>query len=157
MQLWDVSAECLQAFALFDRDEDGLITAKDLSLLIRSLEKNPTDNEIQQLVDNIIDTDLNLVDRQQFLTMMSILKKNHESNEKRELREIFDGIDTDGNGFIDGDELRVAVPALFHDNEDMKLTPEEIAAMIEQFDTDKDGRLSFDGNYHSLTAFDVQM
>jgi Ca2+-binding EF-hand superfamily protein len=51
----DVHVEYTQAFILFDRDEDGLITSKDLSLLIRSLEQNPTDNQIQQLVDNIID------------------------------------------------------------------------------------------------------
>ncbi len=47
--------EYAQAFTLFDRDEDGLINPKELSILIRSLESNPTDNEIQQLIDNIVD------------------------------------------------------------------------------------------------------
>ncbi len=47
--------EYIQAFILFDRDEDGLINPKELSLLIRSLECNPTDQEIQQLVDQIVE------------------------------------------------------------------------------------------------------
>ncbi len=46
--------EYTQAFTLFDRDEDGLINPKELSLLIRSLECNPTDHEIQQLIDQIV-------------------------------------------------------------------------------------------------------
>jgi calmodulin len=46
--------EYRQAFTLFDRDEDGLINAKELSLLIRSLERNPSDNEIQYLIDHIV-------------------------------------------------------------------------------------------------------
>ncbi len=50
--------EYKQAFILFDRDEDGLINAKELSLLIRSLECNPSDNEIQQLIDYIVDEGL---------------------------------------------------------------------------------------------------
>jgi Ca2+-binding EF-hand superfamily protein len=46
--------EYRQAFTLFDHDEDGLINPKELSILIRSLELNPTDNEIQELIDYIV-------------------------------------------------------------------------------------------------------
>jgi Ca2+-binding EF-hand superfamily protein len=49
------SLEYSEAFRLFDRDEDSFINAKELSLLIRSLERNPSDNEIQQLIDQIVD------------------------------------------------------------------------------------------------------
>ena len=49
------SLEYTEAFRLFDRDEDSFINAKELSLLIRSLERNPSDNEIQQLIDQIVD------------------------------------------------------------------------------------------------------
>lgn len=55
---FDFYIEYTQAFSLFDRDEDGFINAKDLSILIRSLEQNPTDNQIQQLIENIIDDGL---------------------------------------------------------------------------------------------------
>lgn len=49
------SLEYTEAFRLFDRDEDSFINAKELSLLIRSLERNPSDHEIQQLIDQIVD------------------------------------------------------------------------------------------------------
>ena len=39
---------------MFDRDNDGFISQKELSLLIRSLERNPTDNEIQHLIENLV-------------------------------------------------------------------------------------------------------
>ncbi|UJR31695.1 hypothetical protein I4U23_019176 [Adineta vaga] len=136
--------EYTQAFILFDRDEDGLINAKELSILIRSLEQNPTDNQIQQLIENIIDEDCNLIDCKQFLTMMSILKKNREANNKRELREMFNAIDIDCNGLIDNEELRAVMPLITNGNDEMKLTKEEIDEMIAEIDTDKDGRLSFD-------------
>jgi len=53
-----ICIEYTQVFTLFDRDEDGLINSKELSILIRSLECNPTDNEIQQLIINIVDEGL---------------------------------------------------------------------------------------------------
>ena len=51
----NLSSEYTEAFRLFDRDEDNFINAKELSLLIRSLERNPSDNEIQQMIDQIVD------------------------------------------------------------------------------------------------------
>jgi Ca2+-binding EF-hand superfamily protein len=47
--------EYSEAFDLFDRDKDHFINAKELSLLIRSLEFNPTAREIQQLIDDFVD------------------------------------------------------------------------------------------------------
>lgn len=37
----------LQAFALFDKDADGLITAKELGTVLRAIGKSPTDAEVQ--------------------------------------------------------------------------------------------------------------
>jgi calmodulin len=50
--------EYAQAFTLFDRDEDGFINSKELSILIRSLEHNPSDHEIQHLFDQFVDPGL---------------------------------------------------------------------------------------------------
>ncbi len=88
----------------------------------------------------------NLIDCNQFLIMMSILKKARDIDEKKELHEIFSTIDTDNNGFIDSEELRVAMRLLTIGSDDMKLTKEEIDEMIAEVDSDKDGRLTFDGN-----------
>ncbi|CAF1075951.1 unnamed protein product [Adineta ricciae] len=145
--------EYTQAFILFDRDEDDYINAKDLSILIRSLEQNPTDDQIQQLIENIVDEECNLIDCKQFLIMMSVLKKTRDSDNKRELREIFDAIDGDGNGSIESEELRALMTLLTNGNDEMKLTKEEADAMIAEIDVDKDKRIGFD---EFLTMFEGQ-
>lgn len=76
---------------------------------------------------------------------MSILQRSQILNARKELRDIFNSIDTGANGYIDGEELRVAMRLLFPGNDDMKLSKEEIDEMIAEFDGDKDGRLTFDG------------
>jgi Ca2+-binding EF-hand superfamily protein len=92
----------------------------------------------------------NLIGCNHFLIMMSILEKNQPTDSKKELREIFSAIDTDSNGLIDSNKLQVAMRILTHGNDDMKLTKEEIDEMIAEFDGDKDGRLTFDGNKFGL-------
>ena len=77
---------------------------------------------------------------------MSILEKSRDSNERKEIRQIFDSIDTDGNGLIDGEELRIAMRSFSSTNDEMKLTKEEINEMIIELDQDGDRRLTFEGN-----------
>jgi Ca2+-binding EF-hand superfamily protein len=78
--------------------------------------------------------------------MMSVLKKSRNIDDRKELREIFNSIDTDSNGLIDSEELQVAMRLLTNGNDDMKLTKEEIDEMIAEVDSDKDGRITFHGN-----------
>ncbi|CAF1495909.1 unnamed protein product [Rotaria magnacalcarata] len=135
--------EYKQAFSLFDRDEDGLINPKELSYLIRSLECNPSDNEIQSLIDRVIDEGSSLIDCNQFLIMMSLLHKTRDKDKRRELHEIFTAIDTDNNGVIDSTELRTIMRLINSGVDDIKLTKEEIDEMIAEIDSDKDGRITF--------------
>lgn len=84
---------------------------------------------------------------------MSLLKKTKDIDDRKELRDIFTGIDTDNNGLIDNEELRIAMRLLANTNDEMKLTKEEIDEMIAEIDGDKDGRITFDGN-RNYTYFD---
>ena len=88
----------------------------------------------------------NLIDCSQFLSIMSILEKTREIDERRVLREIFCAIDTDNNGLIDSEELRAAMRAFTTASDDVKLTKEEADQMIAEVDGDNDGRLTFEGN-----------
>lgn len=89
--------------------------------------------------------------------MMSILKKQQINNRKREFREIFTSIDTDGDGFIDAEELRSTLRILFPGNDEMKLTDEELNEMISEFDSDHDNRLNFDGKNRAVRNFDQEI
>jgi len=53
-----ISVEFKEAFSLFDKDGDGTITTKELGTVMRSLGQNPTDGELQDMI-NEVDADGN--------------------------------------------------------------------------------------------------
>jgi calmodulin len=53
-----ISVEFKEAFSLFDKDGDGTITTKELGTVMRSLGQNPTESELQDMV-NEVDADGN--------------------------------------------------------------------------------------------------
>uniref|UniRef100_A0A2K6QU10 Calmodulin n=2 Tax=Colobinae TaxID=9569 RepID=A0A2K6QU10_RHIRO len=50
-------AEFKEAFSLFDKDGDGTITTKELGTVMRSLGQNPTEAELQDMI-NEVDADV---------------------------------------------------------------------------------------------------
>jgi hypothetical protein len=49
----DQIAEFKEAFALFDKDGDGTITTKELGTVMRSLGQNPTEAELQDMINEV--------------------------------------------------------------------------------------------------------
>ncbi|GFN98968.1 calmodulin [Plakobranchus ocellatus] len=131
-------AEFKEAFSLFDKDGDGTITTKELGTVMRSLGQNPTEAELQDMI-NEVDADGNgTIDFPEFLTMMA--RKMKDTDTEEELREAFRVFDKDGNGFISAAELRHVMTNLGE-----KLTDEEVDEMIREADTDGDGQVNYDG------------
>lgn len=48
-----VSSEFKEAFSLFDKDGDGTITTKELGTVMRSLGQNPTEAELQDMINEV--------------------------------------------------------------------------------------------------------
>lgn len=48
-----LAAEFKEAFALFDKDSDGTITTKELGTVMRSLGQDPTDAELQDMINEV--------------------------------------------------------------------------------------------------------
>ena len=46
-------AEFKEAFSLFDKDGDGNITTKELGTVMRSLGQNPTEAELQDMINEV--------------------------------------------------------------------------------------------------------
>eukprot|EP00298_Acanthocystis_sp_HF-20_P011086 c19223_g2_i1.p1 GENE.c19223_g2_i1~~c19223_g2_i1.p1 ORF type:complete len:250 (-),score=100.12 c19223_g2_i1:126-800(-) len=102
--------ELKEAFSCFDRDGDGSISVKELGDVIRSLGTDPSESELQDLVNEVdVDGDGH-IDFSEFLTMMA--KKMAEVDEEAELREAFNLFDTSGQGTIPVSQLCSAVRSL---------------------------------------------
>lgn len=80
-------AEYKEAFSLFDKDGDGIININDLGLLVRSLNKNPTEQELDKMRIEVDPENTGKVDFPDFLTMMA--GRNEEINHDEELMDAF--------------------------------------------------------------------
>ena len=122
-------AEFKEAFALFDKDGDGTITTKELAIVMRSLGQNPTQAEVQDMI-NEVDCDGNgTLDFTDVLSMMG--RKMRDTDSEEEISEAFKVFDRDGNGFISIAEMKHVMTNLGE-----KLSDVEIDEMIKEANTD---------------------
>ncbi|CAF2085885.1 unnamed protein product [Brassica napus] len=56
----DQISEFKEAFSLFDKDGDGCITTKELGTVMRSLGQNPTEAELQDMINEHLDIPLGM-------------------------------------------------------------------------------------------------
>ena len=131
-------AEFKQAFTMFDKDGDGVITIKELGELLHSLGQVPTEAEKQEIVSTT-DMSLDKIDFGDFLYLMT-LKMRHTDMEQ-ELIHAFRVFDRDGNGNISAPELKYVMS-----NIGENITDEEIDMMVLEADVDGDGQI----NYHEF-------
>ncbi|XVE62818.1 hypothetical protein DITRI_Ditri06bG0150500 [Diplodiscus trichospermus] len=130
-------AEFQEAFCLFDKDGDGCITMEELAIAIKSLDQNPTEEELENMISEV-DTDGNgTIEFGEFLNLME--RKMKEAEAEEELKEAFRVFDMDQDGYISPNELRQVMI-----NIGEKLTDEELEQMIREADLDGDGQINYE-------------
>ncbi|XP_055329507.1 calmodulin-alpha-like [Paramacrobiotus metropolitanus] len=133
------------AFTVLDKDNDGNISTKDLSALMRVLGQDPTDIQLHDII-NEVDIDGNgSIDFSEFLRLM--VRKMRLTDLDDELRIIFQVFDTNQTGLLGVKELQHVLLLL---NE--KLPDDDVADLIRSCDVDQDGRINFQEFVHMMNV-----
>ncbi|KAL6910476.1 hypothetical protein GGI43DRAFT_12261 [Trichoderma evansii] len=127
-------ANAKESFSLISRDGDH-ITPKDMAALYRSIDQPRSDQEIQEIIEEVDTTGRGVVDFEDFLSME---KPDQLTVTDQELREAFEVFDTNKDGFISPEELRNQMQLLGEN-----ITDDEIDEMIREADLDGDGKVDY--------------
>lgn len=138
-------AEFKAAFDIFVEDStDGTITTKELGKVFRMLGQNPSEQELQEMVDEVDEDGSGTIDFDEFCQMMSkqlaaeALESIPERPEK-ELAEAFRIFDTKCDGYLDPEELTAALKLTGEPFEDW-----EVEAFILDGDKNEDGKMDYE-------------
>ncbi|XP_054710375.1 calmodulin-A-like, partial [Uloborus diversus] len=141
-------AELREAFLLFDKDSDGMITSAELGVVMRSLGQRPSEMQLRNMVHKVDKDGNGTIEFDEFLCLMSKKLRSSSSAEgEQELREAFRVFDSDGDGFISPAELSQVMRQLGE-----KLSDDEVLDMIREADLNGDGRVDYNEFVCILTS-----
>ncbi|CAG9988679.1 unnamed protein product [Clonostachys byssicola] len=126
-----------EIFDLFDQDNDGQITAAELGEVMRALGQNPTESELQTIIDEA-DLDNNgALEFSDFVRLMA--DKAKPTTPDDELWEVFVMLDRNGDGRVSKEELREAMAVLAKG-----VSEADLNEMLQAADEDDDGHISYE-------------
>lgn len=109
----------------------GTISAAELGDVMRSLGQQPTDAELQDMINEVDKDQSGSIEFEEFLNLMAY--KANATDSEAELRQAFRVFDKDNSGTISAVEMREVLKSLGED-----LTDKEIDDIIGIADTDGD-------------------
>ncbi|KAJ7976690.1 Calcium-binding protein [Quillaja saponaria] len=134
----DIHFELVQAFKLIDRDNDGVISRKELEALLTRLGAEPPSQEEVTMMLSEVDRDGGGIISVEAL--MSCVGSACGPACDSELREVFEFFDTDRDGKISAEELFRVFTAIG----DERCTLDECRRMIDGVDKNGDGFVCFE-------------
>jgi calmodulin len=153
--------EFKDAFLVYDKDGDGTMSLKELGAVMRSLGNNPTEQELQDMInetdevgsvsirlkllfsaDSFLKDGSGTMDFLEFCTLMARVRNNVDTVE--EIREAFKCFTKNASGSIPEQELRQTFKYIMGlEYLNLKLTEEECDEMIAFIDKDGSGDVDF--------------
>ena len=138
-------SEFHEVFSLIDKNADGAITIKELGVVMRSLGQSPTEDELQEMINDVDTNGNGTIEFSEFINKMA--GKMAYSPSEIDTYEAFRVFDKDGNGFISPSELRYVMTKM-----GQELTDEEVDQMIQEADMDGDGQVNYREFVKMMTA-----
>lgn len=131
------SNKLTEAFSLFDKNKDGLISADELGKVLKSLGQSANKDQLKDMIREFDKNGDGYIDYEEFIVMMSL--KTQFEDPVEDLRQAFGVFDENKDGFISQTELKRAMSNLGE-----TLTDRDISKMMKEADTDGDGRINFE-------------
>jgi len=126
------------AFSLFDKKGKGTVSNKMLIHVMRTLGQNPTEDELDDLI-NEYDTDGDgFIDFIEFTLMAFKLAEDLDET----MREAFSVFDKDGSGVVTSHEFRNVM--MEEGGEQHGMEEEDIDMIIQEVDKDGDGQINME-------------
>ncbi|RHZ56338.1 hypothetical protein Glove_402g17 [Diversispora epigaea] len=127
--------EYLQAFKLYDNKGDDSIPSEALGDLLRALDQNPTQEEVNQLVKSVGSK----LDFKKFLEILGRPGGFSPAGTYEEFIEGFQVFDKDRTGYISAAELRYVLTSLGE-----KLSDAEVDELMKTIDIDESGNIKYE-------------
>jgi len=136
-----MDSEVVDAFKLFDTDNDGRVTRAEIVDLIESLDGDSNCPHVQELLKASDENGNGSVDISQFMALWISFKAKvgDDGDTEDDIKIAFREYDIDNDGYITKDEMVEAIERMgFVSNKE-----EEANKCLSEMDLDGDGRVSF--------------
>lgn len=137
--------EFKNAFEIFDRDKDGIISADDLAGVMRFFNINPSQEELEEMIAEVDVNGNRTIDLEEFIIFMN--KRNFETNVEEEILNAFKVFDkTDTNQISVTDFRHIMTTLSDH------LSSDEIESVIDEYDPEKTGFINYEDLIRKMVA-----
>ena len=132
-------------FDEYDKNKDGFIDKKELKLILNRIDKNLSQNEINDVFDQISSSGKG-IDFDDFLEFLNEIQTNKQENKTNvdEIITAFQYFDRDHNGYISIKEMKYILTSLGE-----KMSENEVKEIFDNCDLNKDGKI----DYKEFTKF----
>ncbi|XP_078354601.1 neo-calmodulin-like isoform X2 [Oculina patagonica] len=122
---------------MFDRDNNGYITTKELNSIMKTLGFNPTEEDLQQMIFTVDYDGDGRLNFEEYIQLMEQQKKPEDREE--DIIQAFRVFDPDNRGYIESAELRELL-----ENMDWKVSAEDLKDLITAANLHQDRRISME-------------
>lgn len=129
--------QCKRLFDIFDINKDGTISAKELGKVLRSLNLNPSQSDLENMIKKTDQTGTGRIEFNDFLKLYA--EKIKETISKEDVMRYFQMFDRNGDGKIDPSEFKRVMTTMGE-----PLTNDEVDFIISEADKDLNGYIDYD-------------
>ena len=133
------------SFNLFDTNHDGTINSQKIREIMQKLGKNPTEQQLIQIIENVAKPGSDKIRFDDFTDFME--KKNKENDTEIEIINTFQIFAAENNGLIPNEELFHIIRTFGE-----TLTDKEIEDIISEADVDGDGYINYEEFVRMMTT-----